>query len=502
MSDLVANPITDRSLADALTAVPALSQVAHLHEYFGVWAVHETSFRAVVDRVTGMDLAAHVAGGLVSKRRLGADAETDEDLRPMAAAEAGVERVRVQRGYSYDLTPAGVGIADISGTLMKFASSMDEATSSVAMRRTLRAMQADERVKSVIVQIDSPGGTVAGTADLAGDLAALSQVKPTVAYVDSLGASAAYWVASQARRIVAGADAMVGSIGTFAVLHDLSGLAAREGIKVHVVRAGAFKGAGTPGTEIAAPLLADMQRLVDGLNAQFLDGVARGRRGRMTSEQVAAVADGRVHLGADAKTLGLIDAVGTFDAVLAEAGTLAKSTPARIAASAAISIDPPTSTEKPPMAETSSLPASAPAAGSASPAPKAATLKELKAAIPDATAEFREECVEKDLTLAQAKDAWMDHLRAQNENLRSEVENGKAAAPSAKGPAGSGMGKGKPAAEQAGDPIAAWNEAIKTHTDAGKAKADAIRAVVASDPDLHQSYLAAVNANRRPRSAA
>ncbi|MHB8862043.1 MAG: S49 family peptidase [Pirellulaceae bacterium] len=134
-------------------------------------------------------------------------------------------------------------------------------------------------------------------------------------FLDDLTASAAYWVASQATKVYANnKTALIGSIGTFAVLIDQSKRAEQLGVKVHVIKAGDFKGTGTPGTAITDKQLAHMQHIVDAANAEFLRGVATGRK--MGSLAISAVADGRVHVAAEAKRLGLIDDVKPFDDVV------------------------------------------------------------------------------------------------------------------------------------------------------------------------------------------
>ncbi|MBK7804424.1 MAG: S49 family peptidase [Chloracidobacterium sp.] len=85
----------------------------------------------------------------------------------------------------------------------------------------------------------------------------------------------------------------------------------KAGVTVHVLRAGSMKGFGTPGTEITDEGLASIQVIVNGLNTFFLDAVSEGRK--MEIAQVAAIADGRVHLAAKAKEMGLIDAVSDFE---------------------------------------------------------------------------------------------------------------------------------------------------------------------------------------------
>jgi signal peptide peptidase SppA len=180
------------------------------------------------------------------------------------------------------------------------------ATATTLVRRDLRALLADESVKSMLIHVESPGGASAGTAELFDEIHAAAKRKTVWAYIDDLGASAAYWAAAGADRIVANAAAKVGSIGTYAVIVDQSREAAARGLITHVVKAGKFKGMGTAGTQISTEQLAELQRIVDGVNDLFLAGVAKGRR--MSIDKVRDLADGRVHLAADALKLGLIDA--------------------------------------------------------------------------------------------------------------------------------------------------------------------------------------------------
>ena len=213
--------------------------------------------------------------------------------RPLAAARAGAARrspaspspTDVQAEglmpppLSYFVTSEGVGILPLHGPSMK-ARSKYGGYSTVDARRQLRAMAADERVGAILLHIDSPGGHVAGTKELADDVAAVGQTKPVHAYIEDTGASAAYWVASQARTVAANAMAMVGSLGTFTVLYDLSRMAEMEGVQVHVVSTGERKGAAVPGTPVTDGDLAEAQRLVDGFDALLPGGRPAGPRAR------------------------------------------------------------------------------------------------------------------------------------------------------------------------------------------------------------------------------
>jgi signal peptide peptidase SppA len=214
---------------------------------------------------------------------------------------------------SYVVTPEGVGILPLHGPTMK-ARSKYGGVSTVDARRQLRAMAADEKVGAILLHIDSPGGHVAGTKELADDVAAVDQSKPVHAYIEDTGASAAYWVASQARTVAANAMAMVGSLGTFTVLYDLSKAAEMEGVQVHVVSTGERKGAAAPGTPVTDGDLAEAQRLVDGFDAFFRAAVRDGRE--LGAREASAIWTGAVWLAGEAKGLELVDRVETFDAAV------------------------------------------------------------------------------------------------------------------------------------------------------------------------------------------
>jgi signal peptide peptidase SppA len=377
----------------------------------------------------------------------------------------------------------------ISGEMLKYGSSLSDATSTVRVRRQISQAMADDGVKGILLVIDSPGGTVAGTSDLADAVSAAAAKKPVHGYCEDLCASAAYWVGSQTARLSAGKSALVGSIGTFAVIQDSSGWAAQKGIKIHVVRAGEGKGAGTPGTEVTAAQLAEWQRVVDGLNEHFVAGVSAGRK--MPIERARTLADGRIHVGAEAKALGLVDAIETLDeamAVLAlaiEKPQGAKPAPRR---SASMSVD---NTATAPVAS----------------APVAATLKELKAACVGAGDAFLVQQLEAEATLAVATSAWMAEQNAQLTAARQEAAEAKAAATAASakptetpkaGVAPLETVAGTSQAQDTADPIQAWNEAIEAKVAAGRTRMAAIAELARSQPDLRASYLEAFNAANKP----
>ena len=207
-------------------------------------------------------------------------------------------------------TVDGIAIIPISGPMMKGKSKFG-GTSTVQTRQAVRQAIRDTAIGGIALYIDSPGGTVAGTAELANDVRVAGESKPLFAHFEDLCASAAYWVGSQARQLSASATTEVGSIGVVAVVIDSSKRAEMAGIQVHVISTGEFKGAFAHGAPITDDMLAQIQTRVDDLNEHFLGAIATGRR--MSMKSVRGLADGRIHIASKALEMRMIDKVQSFD---------------------------------------------------------------------------------------------------------------------------------------------------------------------------------------------
>lgn len=228
------------------------------------------------------------------------------------AIRAGVVIQKAQQvgdpwGYFKQTTGRGtVGVVMIDGMMTKGATYWGTNTQDV--QTALRAAAGDPGVDSILLVVDSPGGYVAGTKELADEVRRIDrEVKPVVAYIEDLGASAAYWVASQARLVLANEMAEVGSIGVYAVVYDTSKAAEQAGVGVRVVSSGGLKGAFTDGAAVTDEMVADLQERIDAVAAQFVEQVRSGRKVQARTAQ--GWADGRVFPAAKAQEMGLIDQV-------------------------------------------------------------------------------------------------------------------------------------------------------------------------------------------------
>lgn len=239
-----------------------------------------------------------------------------QDMQKHASMEPQIESAYQERPYT--LTDTGVAIIPMHGPMMKAASKFG-GTSTINVRKMIRDANKDYEVKTILLHIYSPGGHVAGTQELADEVYNTRlKGKNIVAHIDDLGASGAYWVASQAAKITANATAEVGSIGTVAVLTDDSARNERLGVRVHVVSTGAYKGVGAPGASISAEALDYIKSRVENLNEHFQASIKRGRV--LTPKQLADMSDGRVHIAAQAKAMAMIDAICSFEQALEQAG--------------------------------------------------------------------------------------------------------------------------------------------------------------------------------------
>ena len=206
----------------------------------------------------------------------------------------------------------GVAIIPINGILMakvpKWFSWFDiEATSYGDIISQVKAAVSSEDVDEIRLQINSPGGTVAGVHEASETIFAARKVKRVSAHINDLGASAAFHLAAQANTISAGPNAEVGSIGVFSVWVDSSKAAEDEGLTVHIVRSGDHKGMGVPGVEITKEQLASEKAIIDGMADNFVKAVARGRGSSVAD--IKALATGEAWIAKTALKHGLIDSV-------------------------------------------------------------------------------------------------------------------------------------------------------------------------------------------------
>src|SRR3989344_236431 len=170
----------------------------------------------------------------------------------------------------------------------------------------IKKAKEDSSVKGVIFEIDSPGGTVVASEELANAVKNLN--KPNVALIREVGASGAYWVASASNKIVASPMSITGSIGVISSYLEFSKLFDKYGITYQQLTSGEYKDVGTPYKELSAKEKDYLQKKLDIIYDYFISEVSKNRN--MDREKVKEMADGKFYLGTEAKDLGLIDYLG------------------------------------------------------------------------------------------------------------------------------------------------------------------------------------------------
>ncbi len=173
----------------------------------------------------------------------------------------------------------------------------------------LHAISEDEKVKAILLRINSPGGTVGGVQEIYTELQRCrAKGKTIVASLGDIAASGGYYLAAASDHIVSNPGTITGSIGVIMEFGNLEGLFQKLGIRLQVIKSGAFKDIGSP----ARPLTPEEKRLlqagIDDAYAQFVDAVAQGRK--MPLDKVKLLADGRIFTGRQALKAGLVDELG------------------------------------------------------------------------------------------------------------------------------------------------------------------------------------------------
>lgn len=212
-----------------------------------------------------------------------------------------------------------VALVDVCGPLDSRASWWCDDYGSIVARA--RAAHADPAVRSVLYDVDSPGGATLGMVAAAGELRALAEAsgKPTVAHTAGMACSAAYALAVAADRIVVTGDAAVGSIGVYAVVYDRTQANEKAGLDVRVVRSGSLKADPHPDVALTDASVARVRARVMELAQAF--GAHVGARRPQLGDPLAL--QGAAFYGADAVARGLADEVGTLGAAITLAATLA-----------------------------------------------------------------------------------------------------------------------------------------------------------------------------------
>ncbi|MCX5875304.1 MAG: signal peptide peptidase SppA [Deltaproteobacteria bacterium] len=240
------------------------------------------------------------------------------------SASTGINFASEPKGYTVQ---DGVAVLPIDGVIakrMNLFSKISGGVSSELVGRDFQAAMADRSVEAIVLAIDSPGGTVDGTPELAQIIHDARGTKPILACTDGMMCSAAYWIGCAADQVFISSEvAMVGSIGVVAKHLDVSKAEEKQGIKTTEITAGKYKRAASQYGPLTDEGKAQIQEAIDHVYAVFVEDVAK-QRGTDVAQVLTAMADGRVFHGSQAINAGLVDGVSTLAATINKARELAR----------------------------------------------------------------------------------------------------------------------------------------------------------------------------------
>lgn len=271
------------------------------HYVDSVWAMHPGVFE------TGHEiLLRHENGGHASAEVL-ASIAVDMDARAARAAAARDQGGSIAVLPLYGaITQRGDMVAALSGT---------GAMSTQKFSSDLRAALDNPAVSQILIDVDSPGGSVFGVGELADEIFQARAQKPIVAFANSTAASAAYWLAASCSEFYMTPGGEVGSIGVVMAHQDKSAAMEKQGVKTTYIMTSKYKAEGNPSEPLSDETTKYLQVRAGAYHSMFTKAIARGR-----GVPIDAVRDGmgqgRMLGASDALSAGMVDGVMTFDALV------------------------------------------------------------------------------------------------------------------------------------------------------------------------------------------
>lgn len=194
-----------------------------------------------------------------------------------------------------------VGVVELEGEII----------SSKDFRKQLKKLVDDEKIKSIVVRIDSPGGAVGASEEMYAAIKNANETKPVVCSMGSVAASGGFYAAMGCHKILANPGTLTGSIGVIMMTPNFGTTLSHYGFEMTVVKSGQFKDTGSPFRPVTAEDRKLLQDLVDNAYGQFVKVIADARG--LSVEKVKSFADGRVLTGTQALGIGVIDELGDLD---------------------------------------------------------------------------------------------------------------------------------------------------------------------------------------------
>ena len=278
------------------------------------WAIREATLDIVVEivrmRAAGITMSAEEV-----RARIGA-------AEPPSSLQVG--------------TVAVLPLCGVIGPKMNAFTNISGGTSLDKFMSRFRTFRDDPSVSAIVIDADTPGGSVYGVPEAADEIFASRGTKPIIAVVNPSCASAGLWITAQCSRVVCTPSGDYGSLGVFVVHEDWSKANEQMGYKPTYISFGEYKTEGNPDEPLADDTRAYLQQQVDKVGRSFIAAVARGR-GVDSTKVRDTYGKGRMIMAADALKIGMIDEVNTIDSVIAKLLGGRKRTAQAIASAALVS---------------------------------------------------------------------------------------------------------------------------------------------------------------------
>lgn len=250
-----------------------------------------------------------VVAGIIARKVAG---------RELAAGD--LEAALVNRKNLPQPTNGSIAIIPVYGVLAPRLNMMTEMSGGTTFEKLTAQVNecvANKAIKTIVLDVDSPGGNVAGATEFAKVLLKARTKKPIIGQVQFTGASAAYWALACCTAIHAAPSAVVGSIGVYTSHDDLSEALKMEGIKRTYLSAGDGKVDGNEAEPLSDEAAGRIKALIDDAYGLMVNDIVKGRGQGMTPERVRNEWKAYLYPARDAMSLGLVDKIATLDETLA-----------------------------------------------------------------------------------------------------------------------------------------------------------------------------------------
>ncbi len=212
-----------------------------------------------------------------------------------------------------DFRAPGIAVIPIKGEISNSSSGVGS-PSATEIAGFIEDAENNPAVGAIFLDIDSPGGEVVASKQIVYQVRKAS--KPVYAYINSVGASGAYYIASASDYVMADEDSITGSIGAISIFFNFEELLEKIGVKANVIKQGDLKAIGSPFSELTDEEREILQTILKDVHEGFKQDVLEFRAGKISGAELERIADGRILSGRQALQSNLVDGLMTRDEAL------------------------------------------------------------------------------------------------------------------------------------------------------------------------------------------